>query len=237
MHATYYQNTLYPLQDTVLSIISPLHTDFYLTGGTALSRAYLHHRYSDDLDFFVNQGSTFKKDVELILGALTNNHLTPKIAVADAGFVRIQIPGEGCTLKIDFVDDVPFRSGTPVQTPLFKRTDTPENILSNKLTALSRSEPKDVVDIVFISRYVSFAWDKIMADAARKDMWVDPISIADILDTFPLHNLEEIAWIIPKPSAKWFQTQLASVIHDILQGTSNSLHSSNEPENLGSSPG
>ncbi|MDR2095073.1 MAG: nucleotidyl transferase AbiEii/AbiGii toxin family protein [Treponema sp.] len=27
-------------------------THFFLTGGTALSRAYYPHRYSDDLDFF-----------------------------------------------------------------------------------------------------------------------------------------------------------------------------------------
>ncbi|MCD4795127.1 MAG: nucleotidyl transferase AbiEii/AbiGii toxin family protein [Bacteroidales bacterium] len=28
---------------------------FYLTGGTALVRFYLNHRYSEDLDFFVNK--------------------------------------------------------------------------------------------------------------------------------------------------------------------------------------
>jgi predicted nucleotidyltransferase component of viral defense system len=28
-------------------------TPFFLTGGTALSRYYTHHRYSDGLDFFV----------------------------------------------------------------------------------------------------------------------------------------------------------------------------------------
>jgi predicted nucleotidyltransferase component of viral defense system len=33
---------------------------FYLTGGTALSRAYLNHRYSDDLDFFVNAVNDFE---------------------------------------------------------------------------------------------------------------------------------------------------------------------------------
>lgn len=26
--------------------------NFYLTGGTALAAFYLHHRYSEDLDFF-----------------------------------------------------------------------------------------------------------------------------------------------------------------------------------------
>jgi hypothetical protein len=33
------------------ALISKCGTRFFLTGGTALSRAYYHHRYSDDLDF------------------------------------------------------------------------------------------------------------------------------------------------------------------------------------------
>ena len=237
MPADYYRNTLYPLQDRILSLIAPLPVDFYLTGGTALSRAYLHHRYSDDLDFFVNRQDRFKEDVELILKTLAGNHLPPKVAVADAGFVRMQIPGDGFSLKIDFVVDVPFRSGTPIRTPVFKRTDTIANILSNKLTALSRSEPKDVVDIVFICRKIAFVWENIMADAVRKDMWVEPVSIAEILDTFPLDHLETIAWIDPQPSRDWFQAQLTSVIRDILLGGPNSLHPHDEPQDPGSRPG
>lgn len=58
---SYYTDTLYPLQDKVLKIIDALGTPFYLTGGTALSRCYLHHRYSDDLDFFVNNEPKFVK--------------------------------------------------------------------------------------------------------------------------------------------------------------------------------
>jgi hypothetical protein len=33
---------------------------FYLTGGTALGRYYLGHRYSEDLDFFVNADPIYK---------------------------------------------------------------------------------------------------------------------------------------------------------------------------------
>jgi len=40
--------------DKVLALIRRTDTAFYLTGGTALGRHYLHHRYSDDLDLFVN---------------------------------------------------------------------------------------------------------------------------------------------------------------------------------------
>ncbi len=43
---------LYRLQDEVLAELVTLGTGFYLGGGTALSRFYLQHRYSDDLDFF-----------------------------------------------------------------------------------------------------------------------------------------------------------------------------------------
>ncbi len=32
-----------------------LETPFYLTGGTALSRHYFNHRYSDDIVLFVTQ--------------------------------------------------------------------------------------------------------------------------------------------------------------------------------------
>ena len=52
-----YQNKFYFFQDQVLKAFESLELDFYLTGGTALSRCYLNHRYSDDLDFFVNNHS------------------------------------------------------------------------------------------------------------------------------------------------------------------------------------
>jgi predicted nucleotidyltransferase component of viral defense system len=50
---------LYAFQDELLKIVRAQNLDFYLTGGTALSRVYLNHRYSDDLDLFVNQKLLF----------------------------------------------------------------------------------------------------------------------------------------------------------------------------------
>jgi hypothetical protein len=43
---------LYLIQDEVLGLIDGLGLGFYLGGGTALSRFYLDHRYSDDVDLF-----------------------------------------------------------------------------------------------------------------------------------------------------------------------------------------
>ncbi len=61
-----YYSKLYDLQDRALNYIQRANTDFYLTGGTALSRFYLNHRYSDDLDLFVNHHPKFEQEVEKV---------------------------------------------------------------------------------------------------------------------------------------------------------------------------
>ena len=43
---TGYYKKLFLLQDRVLEIINNLDVNFYLTGGTALSRFHINHRYS-----------------------------------------------------------------------------------------------------------------------------------------------------------------------------------------------
>jgi hypothetical protein len=40
----FYMTDLYPFQDGVIRILRTLGTPFFLTGGTALARAYLGHR-------------------------------------------------------------------------------------------------------------------------------------------------------------------------------------------------
>ena len=64
---SFYFETFYPFQDRVLRTVNAVDTGFYLTGGTASSRGYLHHRFSDDLDFFVNDDNRFGLWVERII--------------------------------------------------------------------------------------------------------------------------------------------------------------------------
>jgi len=221
MHDDYYQNILYPLQDKVLKIIAKLPVEFYLTGGTALSRAYLSHRYSDDLDFFVNNVDYFKKQVNMVVNALTNNRLQFDITTADEGYARIFVFDGEHALKLDFVNDVSFRCGTSEVTKLFERTDNLFNILSNKVTALGRYSPKDVVDIVFIREFLSFNWENILNDASEKDLWVNPINVIEVLEQFPMEKLDEIAWIDKAPSSEWFAQRIRQIITGILYGSEN----------------
>jgi len=226
MQKDYYQNILYPLQDKILTIVGPLPVDFYLTGGTALSRAYLNHRYSDDLDFFVNRSASFKAQVEIIVKSLPQQGLKFEIIQADEDFVRVFIYEARHILKLDFINDVLFRSEVPVVTALYRFTDTMRNILSNKITALNRLFPKDVVDIVYIAQKFPFEWPAIISDAFEKDMWVSPVEAAGILDEFPLQKLNDINWINEMPDTTWFESQLKAIIKDLLQGNSNSLYHS-----------
>lgn len=217
----YYLNTLYPFQDKILKIIAPLKLDFYLTGGTALGRFYLNHRYSDDLDFFVNDHKGFKKQCSTAINAL-KNRWECNVATTSDRFVRIFIQQEAISLKIDFVNDVPCHFGKIQRSPIYSRIDSWRNILSNKLCAMSRLEAKDITDIVLIAKNYAFDWETIINEANQKDLWVDPIEICRIINRFPTHLLKEIKWI-GDVSLDELKSQINVIHDDIFTGAVNSL--------------
>jgi predicted nucleotidyltransferase component of viral defense system len=190
----YYTNKLYPLQDKIFEILNRLNVNLYLTGGTALSRFYLNHRYSDDLDFFANQSKTFVTDTELIISKIKEIADVEIIRKA-SDFIRSNVKIDDIVLKLDFVNDVEYRSGNTEKFEKFKSVDNWWNILSNKLTALDRHEPKDVADILFLWRKNKIDWKKAFEDAGKKVVYIDPLDISVILDEFPKEYLYKINWV------------------------------------------
>ena len=169
MQEDYYLDKLYPLQDTVLSLLNKSNSAFYLTGGTALSRGYFHHRYSDDLDFFVNNDDCFKEHVELIWKILEDDPtLKSETITATDSFVRVSIVKDDVILKLDFVNDINYHIGDIHSSDLFHKIDSLENILTNKISALPRSEAKDIVDIYFIVKHYNFDWKEIIWKAKKR---------------------------------------------------------------------
>src|SRR3990172_4990043 len=146
---SFYFERLYPLRDALLGALQPLETGFYLTGGTAASRAYLQHRFSDDLDFFVNDDRRFGLWADRVLQALAGHpagDLT--VTLREERFVRCVVSVGDVALKVEMVNDVPAHVGEVRTHPVLGRVDSPENILANKLTALvDRQEPKDLADV------------------------------------------------------------------------------------------
>lgn len=212
---TYYKNSLYPLQDKALKIIDGLDTDFYLTGGTALSRCYFNHRHSDDLDFFVNQNRKFEEfseETRRVLG----EEFDLEIITRSDDFYSLQVSG---ALKIDLVNDVASHIGGFKKCEIFSKVDNPINILSNKISSVvSREEPKDVVDIWVIWRNEQVDWREIFTDVASKAVGIFPPLVAKRLDTFPLDLLDNVRWIEKEPDKGGFKKDLETIIKEMLEG-------------------
>lgn len=221
MPEKYYLETLYPFQDKILKIVEQQNLDFYLTGGTALGRCYLHHRHSNDLDFFVNSHEGFKKQCNTVINEL-KKRWTCDVAATSETFVRIFVQQECISLKTDFVNDVPFHFGAIQPSSIFHRIDSCRNILSNKICALSRLEVKDIADIVFIAKKYAFEWETVINEAKKKDLWVEPVEICQILDRFPAESLKTIKWL-DKVNIEKLKGQIKILHDDIFTGASNSL--------------
>jgi hypothetical protein len=218
----YYENKLYPLQDQVLNIVSLLKTDFYLTGGTVVNRVFNGQRYSDDLDFFLNGSSDFARQTQICFDALRENFPDMRPSITYDSFARFFLSTGEIPLKIEFVNDVPYRYGIPKESGLFIRTDNIRNILSNKICALSRDEAKDLADIWHICSILTFDWREIIEEAKRKDMWVDESDVAVIIGAFDVSRFHGVKWKDPfdDHAAK---KHLDRISRDILAGKDNSL--------------
>lgn len=127
---------LYQTQDKIFLALKPVLSSFYLTGGTALGRFYLNHRFSEDLDFFLNKSDTFHSSIKNIEKVLISKFSVLKHeSIVYDDFVRYYIEDEEKVLKIEFVNDVAYRCGVP-NIYRYGFIDTPLNILTNKLTAI-----------------------------------------------------------------------------------------------------
>jgi hypothetical protein len=196
---TFYFDQLYPLQDRVLNAISALDTDFYLTGGTVVSRVYLRHRVSDDLDLFVNYSSQFGEWCGLIIDALLHRgdwQATP--TMRQQYFARVMLTQNDVDLKIEMVNDVASHVGEIRVHPVLGRIDSPENILANKLTALiGREEPRDLADVWGLCTHLGLSIHDAIEGAISKATGIYPLDLARRLCTATHKDWQQVLWIDP----------------------------------------
>jgi len=220
----YYEENLYPLQDGVMNILQHSGTDFFLTGGTALSRAYYNHRYSDDLDFFVNQSKTYDDQLNKVLALLQENGYTWDINneyTRARDFTTLKVKKDSETLlKLDFVNDLVPHYGEIIKTDLFYRTDSIRNMLSNKLSAIFRYAAKDIVDIREIALHETIDWTTVINEAQNKEAGLELVYISEILTSMPQSEFETIAWT-KKPSWQAFRSDIDRIILEMISGESN----------------
>ncbi len=197
--SAFYLTQLYPVQDRVLAQLAPVETGFYLTGGTAASRAYLHHRFSDDLDLFVNDDARFGLWAQRVVQALGRSgdwHVT--VVQQDARFVRLTVAEGDLVLKIEMVNDVPAHIGELKRDPVLGLLDSPENILANKLTAVvDRSEPKDLADIWGFCCRMALSCEAALEGAQSKAAGLFPADVARVLLSVTKDDWQLVRWSDP----------------------------------------
>lgn len=223
----FYNDKLYPLQDRVLKVIGASETSFYLTGGTVLGRFLLNHRYSDDLDFFQNATSDFLIKTNSVIDHLRNTFQNIKEGTQQDSFARWFVLDGDVELKLEFVNDVKYRVGLPTETESGVWHDSWDNILTNKLTALSRNEGKDYTDVLFLSLRYPFNWETIIDNAKQKDAWINEINISRQLMNFDLEKLEAVKFPEDFDKRKITKEYFEILARESLHGFDNSLYGRN----------
>lgn len=216
-------NKLYRLQDKFLAWWHSLGYPFYLTGGTALGRFYLNHRFSEDLDFFLNNDAHYSQYIEDLknkISAQFTVNINQSLFTED--YTRFFITEEDINLKIELINDVAYYAGRPV-TYRYGNIDTPLNILTNKLTTIvGRDEPKDLFDIIHISQNYDFNWQEIFYHAKQKVV-INELDVEERLISFPVEWLQNVNWLITLPDVEFIRTTIRQIADDFLLGTTNSL--------------
>lgn len=216
-HEHYFQ-FLYPFQDRVLGRVREVESGFYLTGGTAASRGYLDHRFSDDLDFFVNDDERFGLWTERIINEFAaSDDWDTEVLLREPRFVRLNLVQGPGSLKLEFVNDVPTHVGEIRQHPVLGRLDSAENILANKLTALlDREEPKDLADVWGFCCRHGLSVTRALEDAHGKAAGLFPADLARVILSATRSDWELVQWI-EEPEPERYLAELRRIGEELLR--------------------
>lgn len=155
-----------------LAGIPSISDHFFLTGGTALSVFYLHHRKSNDIDLFAAD----LQDIGQIGFQIKRTWPGEIVPVNQSShFLSVLFRDVKVDLVIDTLSTKEKRPRLALQDGKSLSIDTLTNIASNKFcTLVSRTEPKDYVDFFFIAKMLSgFDRDSTYEAAASKDAVFD----------------------------------------------------------------
>lgn len=173
---------LTPFQQQLLKAIgqTDIAENFYLTGGTALAAYFLHHRFSEDLDFFSPDPNVVRLVQTPLQGAVERLNSTVEFSRTFNTYVECFVNSpDGERVKLDFAQDTPFRlSPTTFDARYGLQIDSAIDIASNKLAALfGRAAAKDFVDVFFI-HHEMLAFPDLLRQAREKHVGMDDYWLA-----------------------------------------------------------
>lgn len=144
---------LTPEQEAVVALVAacPTSSLFALAGGTALAAHYLHHRRSDDLDFFTwDRGACEPMFAEFT--ALLERRRIPFSLPGEQGATHKRAFVGESQVKVEFAYDGAFRINPDRPRRWGVQIESLEDIAAGKMSALfGRAEPRDFVDVFFLA--------------------------------------------------------------------------------------
>ena len=169
-----YERVLYPLQDRILAVAATYGDELVLTGGTALARLYLHHRYSDDIDLFTQRGHAGQLGRDFA-NDLQSAGFVVEPMTESAAFMRMWVGDGSHRIQVDVAPDS-RRLEAPQPSALGVFAHALRDIAANKIGAFeNRAEVKDAVDLYYLAQ--KFRWAQLFADAETKRV---PIAYEDL---------------------------------------------------------
>lgn len=196
--------------------------EFYLTGGTALTEYYLHHRESEDLDFFCE--SEFDIQPLTIFVSQLKSHLRFEKIDYQQSFNRnlffLHFP-KGDILKIEFTY-FPFpRLEKKTQDNL--KIDSLIDIAVNKLfTIYQNPRSRDYIDLYFIVEQTNWEINNLLKKAKIKFDWhVDALQLGAqfvrVKDTLEIDYPKMIKKVSNENVEKFFLEEAKKMKADILK--------------------
>lgn len=182
----------------------------HLGGGAALAGAYLGHRTTGDIDLFVHDQTDMRALVGLLPAAAAETG-TDVTLLRDVGhLVRAQLESQdGNRVEVDVVHE-PLADLTASPPEIEGITiESLTDLRASKLTCiLSRSEPRDLVDLYFLDQ-AGFPPEQDLDIAMRKDAGIDPGVLAWLLAQFPTLPLPQMLAPLTSAQLEEFRAALA----------------------------
>lgn len=168
---------------------SRLRKQFYLTGGTALSAFYLHHRFSEDLDFFTQKQFENAEVVDFVEKIRTLLKLEVRFTqVYETRMFELVKAGKLIT-KLDFGF---YHYPRIAKGKLIDNIDIDSllDIAINKLFTINqRMQVKDFVDLYFLLKKFTI-WDLMEGVNKKFKLKIDPVLVAsDFLRVNSFENM------------------------------------------------
>lgn len=179
----------------------------HLGGGAALAGAHLSHRLSRDLDLFLHDGEAHRRLVSQLADVAASVDLQLTIVRDHGAHVRASLTHPDWALEVDAVHEM-VSDIEPAPTVDGVLVESLTDLRASKLTCLlSRSEPRDLVDVYFLEK-AGFPPERDLSLALKKDGGIDPAVLAWLLGQFPVEPLPQMLEPLTVEELRTYRDQL-----------------------------